>query len=110
MARSAAERWVTPRRSLLLALASSVTCWACASGMAGPSSSAGEAHPLLGAPAPAFELREVGGAEQSLAAHAGKVVIVDFWATWCQPCKQSFPVYQRLVERMGGALVVLGVS
>jgi peroxiredoxin len=76
----------------------------------GPSSSAGETHPLVGAPAPAFELAALGGGQESLAAHAGKVVLVDFWATWCQPCKQSFPAYQKLAERLGGDLVVLGVS
>lgn len=74
-------------------------------------SSAGVAHALVGAPAPAFELPEVaGGGEQSLEAHAGKVVIVDFWATWCEPCKLSFPAYQKLVDELGGELVVIGVS
>lgn len=110
MTRPAAERRAAVRRSLLLAAAASAAGLACAGGIGGAASSAGESHPLLGAPAPAFELREVGGARQSLAAHAGKVVIVDFWATWCQPCKQSFPIYQRLVDRFGGGLVVLGVS
>jgi peroxiredoxin len=45
-----------------------------------------------------------------LAAHAGKVVIVDFWATWCQPCKQSFPAYQKLATENSGQLVVVGIS
>src|SRR5207244_953483 len=86
---------------------------ACAGGMGGGggSNSSSTAHALLGAPAPAFELHELaGGGAQSLAAHAGKVVIVDFWATWCEPCKQSFPAYQKLVTRMGGDLVVVGIS
>jgi peroxiredoxin len=78
--------------------------------MGGGANSAVDSHPLVGAPAPAFELAEVGGGKQSLAAHAGKVVLVDFWATWCQPCKQSFPAYQKLVERLNGEVVVLGVS
>jgi len=79
--------------------------------MGGGSSSAGASHPLVGAPAPAFELPALaGGGPQSLAAHAGKVVIVDFWATWCQPCKQSFPAYQDLVTRLGDELVVVGIS
>jgi len=46
----------------------------------------------------------------SLADAAGKVVIVDFWATYCQPCKKSFPKYQELVEQFGGDLAVIAVS
>jgi peroxiredoxin len=77
----------------------------------GASSAAGASHALVGAPAPAFELRDVsGGGDQSLEAYAGKVVIVDFWATWCKPCKESFPAYQKLVSQLGGDLVVVGVS
>ncbi len=79
--------------------------------LAGPGGSESTtAHPLLGAPAPEFELTDLDGHEQSLAAHQGKVVIVDFWATWCKPCKQSFPAYQQLVDQAGGGLTVLAAS
>ena len=107
------ERALAGRRSLLLGLIGwGSMLGACAAGGGGPSASSGAAsHPLVGAPAPAFELPEVvGGGNQSLAAHAGKVVIVDFWATWCQPCKESFPAYQKLVRKIGGDLVVVGIS
>ena len=102
------------RRSLLLGfLASCLPLGACAGaggGGSGPSA-AGASHPLVGAPAPAFELPEVhGGGEQSVGAHAGKVLIVDFWATWCEPCKLSFPAYQKLVSKLGGDLVVVAIS
>jgi cytochrome c biogenesis protein CcmG/thiol:disulfide interchange protein DsbE len=40
----------------------------------------------------------------------GKVVIVDFWASWCLPCAQSFPVLDELQKKYGERLVVLGVN
>jgi len=100
------------RSRLALSCGLVVLLGACAGGMGGGgASSSGSSHALVGAPAPAFELPEVpGGHEQSLAAYPGKVVIVDFWATWCEPCKQSFPAYQKLVTRLGGDVAVVGIS
>jgi cytochrome c biogenesis protein CcmG, thiol:disulfide interchange protein DsbE len=104
----------TVRRSLQVAfIASTSLLTGCgAGGASGPGASTGAvSHPLVGAPAPSFELADVaGGGDQSLDAYASKVVIVDFWATWCEPCKQSFPAYQKLVDEMAGELVVIGVS
>jgi cytochrome c biogenesis protein CcmG, thiol:disulfide interchange protein DsbE len=83
----------------------------CAGAGGGGASGASASHPLLGGPAPAFELGEVsGGGKQSLAAHGGRVVIVDFWATWCEPCRQSFPAYQKLLNELGPGLIVIGIS
>jgi len=68
-------------------------------------------HPLLGAPAPALEVRTPDGKGLlTLAQFGGKVVVIDFWATWCEPCRESFPAYQSLVDEFRGRLVVLGVS
>lgn len=50
-------------------------------------------------PAPQFSLKDLDGNEVSLQALSGKIVILDFWATWCGPCKASFPAMQILVNQ-----------
>ncbi|PZR28099.1 MAG: hypothetical protein DI535_08040 [Citrobacter freundii] len=49
--------------------------------------------------APTFTLKNMDGKAVSLASLKGKVVIIDFWATWCGPCKKSFPAMQMAVDK-----------
>ncbi len=49
--------------------------------------------------APRFTLKDMDGKSISLADYKGKVVVLDFWATWCSPCKSSFPGMQQAVTR-----------
>jgi len=55
----------------------------------------------IGSPLPDFSLKDLQGRELSSTDLRGKVVLIDFWATWCEPCKQEMPGYQKLVERYG---------
>ena len=59
--------------------------------------------PLLGKPAPALDLDLLDGGKLSLAKHQGKdVVVLDFWATWCGPCRRSLPVLAGVAARYQG--------
>ena len=66
---------------------------------------------MVGKPAPDFAMRDVEGREYTLAGLKGKPVLLDFWATWCEPCRESMPHVQKLYELFKDkGLVVLGVD
>lgn len=63
----------------------------------------------LGSRLPDFSVKDLQGHPLSSADLRGKVVLVDFWATWCQPCKKEMPGYQKLLDRYGSrGFVVIG--
>ena len=62
-------------------------------------------------PAPAWELKNLDGELVKSSDFLGKVVILDFWATWCAPCKAEIPAFVALQKQYGDqGLVVIGVS
>ena len=83
----------------------------------GPRASAGQApasSPVCEAKvkkAPDFELPDYTGKKVRLADYKGKVVFVNFWATWCGPCKYEIPMFVDLQQRYGAkGLAFLGIS
>jgi len=60
--------------------------------------------------APAFTLVSTDGKDISLDKYKGKVVIIDFWATWCGPCRKGIPDLIALQNEFGNDIVVIGIS
>jgi thiol-disulfide isomerase/thioredoxin len=85
---------------LLTALAAAVLVFPAPS----PAAAAGE-------PAPAFTLPDAAGAPVALDKLRGRVVYVDFWASWCGPCKRSFPWMGEMQKKYGdGGLTVVAIN
>jgi cytochrome c biogenesis protein CcmG, thiol:disulfide interchange protein DsbE len=66
----------------------------------------------VGDPAPSTSLpRLEGGGSESIAQYEGRWVLVNFWASWCEPCKQEAPALEEFQRQHGGAkFTVLGVD
>ncbi|PWH15555.1 MAG: TlpA family protein disulfide reductase [Anaerolineae bacterium] len=66
--------------------------------------------PQKGFTAPNFTLETTDGETITLAALRGQAVILNFWASWCPPCRAEMPTLQALHERYGADLVLLGIN
>ena len=66
--------------------------------------------PEIDAPAPDFELELLYGEKVGLEDYRGKVVLLNFWATWCAPCRVEMPAIQSRFEQYSPGLVVLAIN
>lgn len=94
-------------RKILLLVIAVFTCASFSSAAVAP----WEIEDIMGKQAPPFSLKNLDGRPLSLADYKGKVVLINFWATWCKPCRVEMPSLNKLFKKYGKqGLVVIGVS
>ncbi|MGE7604843.1 TlpA disulfide reductase family protein [Peribacillus sp. NPDC097675] len=64
----------------------------------------------IGAKAPDFTLETLDGKQVNLSDYKGKKVLLNFWATWCPPCKKEMPDMEKYSKKSGEDVVILGVN
>jgi len=86
------------QRVLLLAAAAAILCAVAG----GARAAGGELKLWRGGATPPLVLHDLKGKEHRLTDYRGKVVVLNFWATWCGPCREEMPSMQRLKDKLAG--------
>jgi peroxiredoxin len=87
-----------------LAIALLFSLWPCSS------SRAAELTPAGGPAKPDFSLHDLNGKNLALTAFKGRTVLVHFFATWCEPCREELPALNRFLRRSGAGASVVAIS
>jgi thiol-disulfide isomerase/thioredoxin len=66
--------------------------------------------PFKGRQAPELSLENLHGQRVSLSQHQGKPVLINFWASWCPPCRQEMPTFQEIHQEYGDQVIILAVN
>jgi thiol-disulfide isomerase/thioredoxin len=108
---SAAGRSRRVRRRAPAALALAWIVGACLLGAADPSAEESRFVPWKGGPTPGLELRDLAGRPHALTDYRGQVVLLNFWATWCEFCKEEVASMRKLQRELAGRpLAILSIN
>jgi cytochrome c biogenesis protein CcmG/thiol:disulfide interchange protein DsbE len=64
----------------------------------------------VGQPAPDFQLETIDGGSVRLSDFRGRPVVLNFWASWCTPCREEFPLFRSTLARADGQFAMVGVD
>jgi cytochrome c biogenesis protein CcmG/thiol:disulfide interchange protein DsbE len=67
-------------------------------------------QPAIGYPAPDFSLATLDGETVTLSELRGRPVVLNFWATWCDPCRREMPALQATAELFADEVIILGID
>jgi thiol-disulfide isomerase/thioredoxin len=84
--------------------------WASGAFSGGGSAGAPRPAPKVGQPVPDFQLSSLDGRLVSLADFKGRPLVINFWATWCAPCKAEMPLIEQYYDRYAPELAVVGIN
>jgi thiol-disulfide isomerase/thioredoxin len=99
--------FIRPRLWFARALA----CLVFTAGLAATAQTSRSHQADVGDPAPSFELQDMAGKTVRLSAFQGKIVILNFWATWCVPCRKEVPLFLEMEKKYRGhGLAVIGID
>jgi thiol-disulfide isomerase/thioredoxin len=96
---------------IIVAAATAAVYWADKATRVHTNAAARPANPLAGGPAPDVVIKDLNDKDITIADYKGKVVLVNFWATWCDPCRVEIPWLIEMQDKYGPqGFTVLGVA
>jgi cytochrome c biogenesis protein CcmG/thiol:disulfide interchange protein DsbE len=121
--RSRRARWILAGIAVVVVVAIGAVTWAVIAGSGGDDSSSATSRvqqadvadqrdggPQVGDPVPDFTATTLDGKTVHLSDYAGQPVVLNFWASWCNPCREEFPLFREEQARRGDDYVMLGVD
>ena len=105
MLRSSVSPWLTASGLIIMMLLAHRSIWAQHVHPTPPKTA-----PIIGAAAVPFDLKTLEGKSAALESFQGKPLVISFFASWCDPCREEMPIINELAAKAGGSYQVLGIA